>query len=262
MIYALLHVCSIIIPGDDAVTVLSERVSQINVQTRFIVDDDTWPPEQLKGFTPLSFVHYQGLRNSNQAAIMANIMHAGRITSLVTEFQSCITHHTSTETLQNSLGVTRVTNKLEEILTPLENSNDNSSIILIEGPPGIGKSVLLKEIAYRWGEGYLLQKFKMVLLVCLRESNFQQAKTIPDLLRYFCKGDPDATELSNACSKYFLKNGGKDLVFLFDGFDELPEKLQKDGLIAYTETSCPPLLWFSSIISPTCHQTAASTCNT
>jgi len=46
------------------------------------------------------------------------------------------------------------------------------------------------------------------------------------------KGDPEAIKITTACSKYLFDNGGKDLVFLFNDFDELPEKLRTNSLIA------------------------------
>jgi len=182
-----------------------------------MVDDDTWPPVQLKKFTPLLMVYYQGHHNLKQVTAMAKLMYTGEISSV-----------DQSDDLNNA---TKMTEMLEEILAPLEN-NDEPCFILIEGAPGIGKSVLLKEIAYQWGKKHLLQAFKIVLLVCLRDPILQQAKSIPDLLQYFCKGDSEAVEISTVCSKYLFKNGGKDIIFLFDGFDELPEKLQTNSLIA------------------------------
>ena len=214
---------------EEAIAILSKRVSQINEQGRFMVDDDTWPPEQLKSFTSLLLVCYEGHRSSEQVTAIAKLMHSGEITSLTT---TDITHHPkldSCNTLQEVLNATTVTTKMEEILAPLENGNP--CLILIEGAPGIGKSVLLKEIAYQWSKKHLLKIFKVVLLICLRDPILQQVESVPDLLQYFCKGDPDAKEIVAACSKYLFKNGGKDLVFLFDGYDELPEKLQTDSLI-------------------------------
>ena len=38
---------------------------------------------------------------------------------------------------------------------------------MIEGAPGIGKSVLLCEIAYRWGKQQLLQTFTLLLAVTI-----------------------------------------------------------------------------------------------
>ena len=68
--------------------------------------------------------------------------------------------------------------------------------------------------------------FKLVLLVCLRDPNIWQVKSIHDLLYLFCEGDTKATEIATACSDYLLANGGKDITFLFDGYDEFPEDLQ------------------------------------
>ena len=78
---------------------------------------------------------------------------------------------------------------------------------------------------------HILQMFKIVLLISLRDPTFQKAKSISDLLNYFCKGDPDAIKIVTACSKCIFNNGGKDLVFLFDGLDEFPDQLRTRGLI-------------------------------
>jgi len=138
----------------------------------------------------------------------------------------------SHEPLQEVLDSSTVTKELTEILAPLEQSKD-PQFILIEGAPGIGKSVLLKEIAYRWGNKQLLKTFKLVLLVCLRDPNVQQASSIKDLLQLFCnREDTRATQIATACSDYLVQDDGKDLAFLFDGFDEYPEALQKKSLIA------------------------------
>ena len=59
--------------------------------------------------------------------------------------------------------------------------------MLIEGAPGIGKSMLLKEMAYRWGKKDLLKTFKLVLIVCLRNPTVQQTTLIKDFFQLFCK---------------------------------------------------------------------------
>ena len=91
---------------------------------------------------------------------------------------------------------------------------------------------MLKEIAYRWGKKQLLQNFKLVLLVSLRDGSFQQAKSVDDLLQLFYKGHKNATEVVSACSEYLSKDGGKSITLLLDGYDEYPEHLQKSSLIA------------------------------
>ena len=137
----------------------------------------------------------------------------------------------SHQTLQEVLDTSKVTKEVAEILAPLE-SSDDPQFILIEGAPGIGKTLLLREISYCWGKHQILQKFKLVLLLCLRDPAVQQMSFIDDLFRLSCKRDRRATEIASTCSDYLSANNGEDLVLLFDGYDEYPERLRKDSLIA------------------------------
>ena len=223
--------------GADAVSILSEMVSQCNVREWFNTDEETWPPDQPKNFTPLVLIHHQGQHTMKQATAVAQLIQTGdidEITSLANN--QLVSKHRprldSNESLQEVLDNSMVTKELTEILAPLEQS-ENSHFMLIEGAPGIGKSILLKEIAYRWGNKLILKTFKLVLLVCLCNPTVQQATLIKDLLQLFCnRGDTRAAQIATTCSDYLVQNGGKDIAFLFDGFDEFPEALQKNGLIA------------------------------
>ena len=176
-----------------------------------MVDDDTWPPEQPTSFTPLLLIHHQGRCTPKQVTAMAELMHAGDI--------------------QKTSDTSKATKEIEEILSPLEKS-EKASFVLIEGAPGIGKTILLKEIAYRWGNKQLLQKFELVLLICFRDPSLQQIKSVSNLLQLFYKGEDNATKVVSACSEYLSKSGGKNLTLLLDGYDEYPEHLQKSSLIA------------------------------
>ena len=219
-----------------AVSILSEMVSQSNERERFNPDEQTWPPDQPKNFTPLVLIHHQGQHTMKQATAVAQLIQTGNIdeiTSLASN-RSVFKHHPkldSHEPLQEVLDSSTLTKELAEILAPLEQSKD-PQFILIEGAPGIGKSILLKELAYRWGNKQLLKTFKLVLLISLRNPTVQQATLIKDLLQLFCnRGDTRATQIATTCSDYLAQNGGKDLAFLFDGFDEYPEELRENSLI-------------------------------
>ena len=176
-----------------------------------MVDVDTWPPKQPKSFTPLLLIHHQGDCTPEQVTAMAELMHAGDI--------------------QKTSDTSKATKDIEEVLSPLEKSKE-TSFVLIEGAPGIGKTILLKEIAYRWGNKQLLQKFKLVLLICFRDPCLQQIKSVSNLLQLFYKGDDNATEVVSACSEYLSKSGGKNLTLLLDGYDEYPEHLRESSLVA------------------------------
>ena len=64
--------CNLVIVGAEAVAILSNRVSQITVQTQFMVDRDTWPPKQATSFTPLLLIYHQGDHTPEQVTEMAN----------------------------------------------------------------------------------------------------------------------------------------------------------------------------------------------
>ena len=189
----------------------SNRVAMINAQAWLRVDKHTWPPDQPHSFTPLLLVHHEGQGRMDQTVEVAKVVHKGDVTALVPRGS-------------------KVTKNITEILTPLEKSSE-PQFVMIEGAPGIGKSVLLREIAYRWGKQQLLQTFTLLLLVCLRDPIVQQAKSISDLLLLFCKGDRKAKEIAAACSDHLFETDGKHLLFLFDGFDELPDHLRENSLI-------------------------------
>ena len=235
-IIACLNYIYLVIAGAEAISILANRVSQINVQTRFMVDDDTWPPEQPTSFTPLLLIHRKGHRTSEEATAMAELMHTGGIdkVAMVTGEQPTVKHAKldSHEKFHKMLDTSRATKEIEEILAPLEN-NTKSAFILIEGAPGIGKSVLLKEIAYKWGDNkQLLKNYELVLLVLLRDPSLRQVSSVDDLLRLFCKGDKNALPIVSACAQYLFGNSGKTLTLLLDGYDEYPRDLQEASLIA------------------------------
>ena len=201
-----------------------------------MVDDDTWPPEQPTSFTPLLLIHRKGHRTSEEVTAMAELMHGGDIdkVAIVTGEQSAVEHTRvdGHEKFHKMSDNSRATKEIEEILAPLEN-NTKSAFILIEGAPGIGKSVLLKEIAYKWGENkQLLKKYDLVLLVFLRDPSLRQVSSVDDLLQLFCKGDKNATPIVRACAQYLFDNSGKTLTLLLDGYDEYPRDLQEASLIA------------------------------
>ena len=194
-----------------------------------MVDDDSWPPKQPTCFIPLLLIHHQGDHTPKQVTAMAELTCKGDIgkVALVTHQQS----HAKLGSHEKVFETSRTTKEIEEILAPLEESKQ-SCFILIEGAPGIGKSVLLKEIAYRWAKEELLKKFELVLLVSLRDPSLQQIKSVGNLLQLFYKGSENVTEIVSACSEYLSSNGGKSLTLLLDGYDEYPSHLQKSSLIA------------------------------
>ena len=207
----------------------------VNIQTRLTVDKDAWPPQQPKTFTPLLLIEHRGHRNLKQSTAIAEYVERGHIDKVasVTSTDTLPKHPKlhSHQPLQEVLDTSKVTKEVAEILAPLQTSSD-PQFILIEGAPGIGKSLLLKEMAFRWGKQEILQKFKLVLLVCLRDPAVQQMSLIDDLLQSSCKRNRRSSEIVSACSDYLSENNGEDIALLLDGYDEYPERLREDSFIA------------------------------
>ena len=139
------------IVGAEAVAILSNRVSQINIHTRFTVDESTWPPGKPAHFIPLLLVHKKRRHTSEQVQAMAEIMHAGDIGKVAmviggepaVKYDKLDSHEKFHKKFHKMLDVSKATKEIEEILAPLD-ENTESSFILIEGAPGIGKSNCLQ----------------------------------------------------------------------------------------------------------------------
>ena len=106
-------------------------------------------------------------------------------------------------------------------------STNLSKSILIEGAPGIGKTILLKEVAYRWANGTILDNAMIVFLIYLRDSRFQLVSTINELIRYFDCLDENEIPM---VVRQLKQSNGEGVVFLFDGLDECPDALQNGFL--------------------------------
>ena len=103
--------------------------------------------------TPLLLIHHQGDHTPEQVTAMAELMYAGDIDKVasVTDGQGSIKHtkFDGYDKFQRVLDTSKATKEIIETLAPLEEGKQ-SSFILIEDTSGSGKSVLLKEIAYKW----------------------------------------------------------------------------------------------------------------
>ena len=215
---------------------LSGNVKAVYKATRFSVANDTWPPEVPKEYTPLVLLHHEDERTIKDVTTITEALHKGAISDVVSATSNKPIAKRpwlhSHDKLGDAVKASKATSDISEILAPLK-LNDKAQTILIEGAPGIGKTILLKHIAYSWAEQGILQKYELLLLVYLRDPIVQKMSTAEQLFQYLCKPfGSNATKISITCSEYFLENNGKTLTLLLDGYDEIPEELRGNGLIA------------------------------
>ena len=192
------------------------------IQTRYIPEAKEWPPNQPKYYVNLAVMHYQGSRT--QEEVMLSTQHNKHM-DFTTENE--VSFLNKQLRFSNKFQITReivdlfLTNpNIGEAESDASSTNLPGSI-LIEGAPGIGKTILLKEIAY------LLDNIRIVFLIYLRDSRFQSVSTINELIQYF-----DCLEENEipAVVKRLKQSNGEGVVFLIDGLDEYPGALQNGFL--------------------------------
>ena len=126
-----------------------------------------------------------------------------------------------------------ITGKVDDILQekyPIQLKNifketkDQRKVILLEGAPGCGKSTLSVYICQQWEKGQLFNQFQLVILIRLRDPAVKNAECLADLLP--C---PD-TKTAQQIAARMLANKCQDILFILDGWDELPPNLRKNSI--------------------------------
>ncbi len=94
--------------------------------------------------------------------------------------------------------------------------------MLLEGPPGVGKSTLCCELCRKWKSFKSLQKYEIVLLLKLRERCVQNSTSLEDIFYH---------EDKKLCKKVVAevrKREGEGILLVIDGFDEIPPEVAYD----------------------------------
>ena len=105
--------------------------------------------------------------------------------------------------------------ELADILSPVP-SEDGKSIsepkVLMDGAPGVGKTTLAIKACSDWAKHRLFGRYELLVLVSLREVKYRKGESLKDL--FPCCSDKRVID-------YYEKSGGKHVVMIFDGYDEL-----------------------------------------
>ena len=113
---------------------------------------------------------------------------------------------------------------IEQILVP-DKSQNKLRLVLMEGAPGIGKSMLAWELCRKWEEFSCMKQYSLVVLLRLREEKVQRISKVSQLfLSYKSKHRKSLVEEVS-------ESQGSGVLFILDGFDELPETLQKESFL-------------------------------
>ena len=114
--------------------------------------------------------------------------------------------------------------ELEAVLESPEGCQ-NMRCIFVEGAPGVGKSTFALELCRRRKEIVRMKNYSLVVLLRLREKRVQGIQNISDIFYH------EDSDLVQAVTKEVVACQGKNVLFVLDGFDELPNNLRQDSFI-------------------------------
>ena len=177
--------------------------------TRQRPHEGEWPPDQPSSIVNLALIHYHNKRTKEEVIEISKRCKEGA-------------SHIDKLTASNS----DVTKNIQKIFMP-ELDPKSPKRILIEGAPGIGKSVLAKEIAYQWANGKILEEYKLLFLFYLRDPKLQEVKSLDEIFNLVYVDEDDTCTLKT----YVEESYGKNVAFVFDGFDEYPVEKQRKSFI-------------------------------
>ena len=156
-----------------------------------------WPPPPTQKVLKLAMILEKNIRYGSSDEMIRHTQH-GRINDVLYAKQSI---------------------KLEEIF---QRDTAERKVVLIEGAPGSGKSTLSWYICKQWQSGNLFQEFHTVMLVQLRDPAMHSATTLEQML-------PATRKIQTAAVVKELQAGeGRGMLWILDGWDELPLRLRTD----------------------------------
>ena len=96
-------------------------------------------------------------------------------------------------------------------------------LVLVEGAPGVGKTMLAMKLCQSWAEGELLGEYDVVLLVELRRFQCATKLKLEDVVGVYLEG-----AVAAKVTQHFMGTGGKKLLIILEGWDELSPQLRHE----------------------------------
>ena len=118
--------------------------------------------------------------------------------------------------LRGNVDSTEPSTKID-IKDVLKHNNDNSPVkVVVDGPPGVGKTTLCKKLCNMWAKNELKCSFNLVLPIPLRDDRITSAENLYDLVSLFHSNET----ICETVSKHIKETNGKGVLLMFDGWDE------------------------------------------
>ena len=188
---------------DEDVLMANEVLCQRFTRSRFMPHEHDWPAYYPKHYTPSTIFHHKGKQTESEV--------------------TAITHELSTKGsignkpyLYNNIYDGAI-KSITELFAVFEDQAPYPFTVLVEGAPGIGKTILSKEIASQWTSKAVLKNRKLLFLLFMHDP---QLKDIKMLVEHFCQDDT----LVGKVTAWFVRTSGKYVTIVLDGYDEVSDQ--------------------------------------
>ena len=159
----------------------------------------------------------QGLRRGGPEEEMIKLAQLGKIETIISHKESIELHDLFL------FPPKRCSSRPLVVLPP----PPSGRLCLLEGAPGGGKSTLALHICHQWAQGVSwLANFDVIILAYLRDEAVQNARTLADILPV------RDLEMSQRIASQIKATNGKNVLFVFDGWDEFPKDLMNNSLVS------------------------------
>ena len=108
------------------------------------------------------------------------------------------------------------------------NDNKRPIKVVVDGPPGVGKTTLCQKLCSMWAKNELKKcSFDLVFLLPLRDERVSSAENISELVSLF----HSSKKLCETVSDQIMETNGRGLLLIFDGWDEFKGRDQTRSFV-------------------------------
>ena len=226
-----------------AVLSASDQLRQFHNNERYkSIGDDDWPLYQPDHFTSVALIHHKEKHITNREVIaVATRTYKGDVEIDINNDNSprSTNHPMDAANHEKYFMGCQSTKDITEIFKYASSQESNASnnfkpapnLILIEGAPGIGKTILSKEIAFQWANKNLLSNTLLLFLIFLRDPYVKYITSLKEFVRYaICSSEQNKNV--SIIAQYLEDTSGSYLTIVFDGYDEISEEIRHNSFIA------------------------------
>ena len=204
------------------------QLQEFYTNERYKASEDDWPSYQPEHFTSVALIHHREKHVTTREVIaIANVLHKGEVNV------GCASNENQQGSSYLQYYDSKISTNIAEIFCKLTSptSQGEQRVILIEGSPGIGKTILSKEIAFQWAKNKLLNEKLLLFLIFLRDPYLKNVQTLEHFVCYAISST-QRNSMVAAVEQYLEETSGKHCVIVFDGYDEISEEVRCNSFIS------------------------------